>query len=217
MFSWIVWLLNIVKHMLMDLVHTSPWRVIVYGGKAGSMERAILEEVVSSTNMDYLEMMPDDTDFAPEVRPFLTLNDELTVTSGRTAICRYLGRLWRSYPTTPSSALKVDASLETLEEFVRPWVTGEGPEYPEAHLRRFIEKVEQTLNPNYPYNIYNFESPTLADQCWAGAFRFVVSKELEEDPSEDFPLFKYWWQANVGEDVAFLTCETGDTEKSKED
>ena len=79
------------------------------------------------------------------------------------------------------------------------------------------DEVEQTLNPNYPYNIYNFESPTLADQCWAGAFRFVVSKELEEDPSEDFPLFKYWWQANVGEDVAFLTCETGDTEKSKED
>jgi hypothetical protein len=38
--------------------------------------------------------------------------------SGTFAVCRYFGRLWRLYPTTPTSALLLDSALDRLQVFV---------------------------------------------------------------------------------------------------
>jgi hypothetical protein len=178
--SWGTW----VKHCVLDWVHPVPERVEVYAGEG--LDRAIVMRVVRACHVPCAaRASDDDEDAAP---PVVWLGDE-EVARGVFAVCRYLGRLSRLYPTNPLGAASVDTVLEQLyhlalgEDEITRWVV-------QAHLVALDERLvdgEAWLE--------NLDAFSLADACWAGALEWA-EQELDTpmcDLMTDVPDLAAWW------------------------
>jgi len=110
-----------VKHVVLDYAHPFPDAITLFPGRDGSIDCAMVRHVVRALEPSDLTIVDAHPHNRDEERTTIWVHrddhNDLAVT-GAFAACRYLTRLWRLNPITPTSALIVDALLERLQRFV---------------------------------------------------------------------------------------------------
>lgn len=177
-----------IKHRILEYAHPMPQTVRVFAGPAGSVERAVIEAVMDFSFATPREGCPG------EDRPTLWVDDEWTGVYGWMPICRYLGLLWRAYPTTPLSALYVDGALDLLARFLQSDVP------PADRFCAFVTQLELRLekrDSDDPW-LEGFDSKTIADMCWHAALTHHMEEHTLEIDEEQHPLVFEWMCAMEG-------------------
>lgn len=183
------------KHTVLDVAHPLPSKgITVFLGSIGSLQSAITRDVISSTdipNLVVLTQHPDDPD--DEISSVWVDDEEH---QGCFAVCRYLGRLWRLYPVTPTSALIVDSLLDLLTIFSRPFACEKNVhvDFVREHLITYVEELDCCLTEDSYLGDLNLLS--LADVMWCASIRHVVTTYGLEDDFYDehaYPSFHAWW------------------------
>ena len=107
-------------------------------------------------------------------------------------VARYLGRYAYSYPRSPENAAAVDLSLARLQQLQA--VQHDKSLFIEQ-LRVSADYLERSFSDEALF-IEGFQTPTIADFLWEGAFVFAfVSDCRPEMLMETRPMLAAWWQA----------------------
>jgi glutathione S-transferase len=109
---------------------------------------------------------------------------------GAMAAVRYLGRLSRTYPTTPQTALRLDEALDDLQMFLVQIDRG----LEEVILLEMLQSVEKRFNGTDVW-MGGFERMTILDVCWAGVIRWLFERHVytSESMKKEFPQLNVWW------------------------
>ena len=165
---------------LTDLLFPLPATLYLFPGVAGSAERCMVLHVMRQTGLSILHVEDDGTRAGP---PLLWVEDATDGIRGTFALVRYVGRLWRLYPSDPAHALMVDSLLDSLASFMHSPDLTDAVTLLEARLRDYDDAAV----------LYGFEDPTVADYAWAAALAVhSVDKDAWYDP-ETVPHFHAWW------------------------
>jgi hypothetical protein len=201
-------MLNALKHWVLDLAHPLPRTLDVFAGWPGSVERAVVLRVASVVG-DGITLRWQTTGEGfdedlllqhPVVWPHADAHEGGVGHTGMLAVCRYLGRLWRLYPTDPANALAIDSALDLLQRFC-----GAARHADEALLpvlRAFLRALEDRMELHDSVWLEAMGCASLADLCWAAAYEWACvktrSSPLEaagEDETVEFPRLAAWWRA----------------------
>lgn len=155
------------KHAVLDCMHAPPGRVEVCLGKPGSLENSILARVV-----EYV-IMPIKIQTGEECT--VRVDDDIAIT-GCLSACRYIGRLFRIYPTDPCHAIGIDANLDLLCTVV----AAKGGRARSLALEAALDVLERVP--------YEYDSITVSDLCWAGAIEWFGDSTLFAHPR-----MQRWW------------------------
>lgn len=180
------------KHYVLDHAHPLPASVRVFAGPPGSLERCIVRGVLGVVDVPGLV----ECGAAAASLPTLWIAEDDVGVHGCLAICRYLGRLWRLYPTDPVAALGVDSALEQLSGLLTSLpltspavVLAQHLTELEARFERYEEKDQRT-----PW-LEGMDQPSLADVCWAAALRWVLYATERDGLPDTHPRVRRWWEA----------------------
>ena len=170
------------KPFVLRHAHPPPSVVEVFA-KDSSISICIMTEMIERLNdMTHTE-------------GYLALHDKesvLTVSEGTSQEglmpgIRFLGRLTRTYPTNPEDALKVDAALERVVDFI---TASKECESLEEAVAEHIEILEAAFDPDFLW-MDGFDSMSVLDVCWAGIFRWVSERDVKMVMP---PNLKCWWK-----------------------
>jgi len=178
-----------VKHWVLAKAHPLPDRIELETGKPGTIQHAVVLAVAHELlpEMQCIHVTtPDDTE-SMDVRPIVWIDDSDIGVYGWEPVCRYLGRLWRSYPIHPENALSVDGSLAHLNAFMRSVLVAEEEDEDVevvTHIVVSYLKEMETRQSEFDDDkwLEGFDEYTIADLCWYTALRFTMDKhDLEAD------------------------------------
>lgn len=173
------------KHWLLDLLHPLPARTVVCLGAPGSLESAIVREVIKRTHVPGLEEVSGS-------KVHVVVDEDSDPVEGWGPVCRYLGRLGRTYPTTPASALVVDGALDTLAQMAAALEHG-GP--PKDVVSTFVEMLEEGGFEEGEVWLMGMDAPSVADACWKGALRWAQTAELWDAAGDGN--VREWWRSSA--------------------
>lgn len=178
-------LCNHIKHWVLDHAHPIPTDLRLYPGKGGSIQRAIVQRVASAVDLPGLSVI-DEGHPEGEARPCLWVGGDCS--RGYGAVCRYLGRHWRLYPTTPESALVVDALLDRLASFAGPYEceADVSSEFSRTHLAVFARELDSTIDDPEGF-LGGFGTPSIADLMWCASIAHVSNAVLKVAPPDALP------------------------------
>lgn len=182
-------LAHAVRHYVLELAHPTPTYLQIYPGVPNSLHRRLVIDVVDACSIAEVELVE-----TPErTRPTLWIDGDAPV-EGCMAVCRYLGRLMRLLPVNPVSCARVDASLELLQSFVHAVTSSEegGGEERASRVAVFASLLEDSFESHASTkHMDGFNADTLADVCWAAAWKHVV--DGSDVPSvEEYPNLRSW-------------------------
>lgn len=183
------------KHRVLDSAHPLPRLVEVHVGNEHRVSAMIMAEMVESVR-DHLDTVLLITDSTEGNEVSTEVDDTVRVTGVVSAV-KYLGRLARSYPTTPTNALIVDGSIETMQRFLAIVVEWDEEDSIEVEslqplLREWMDTLESRFDPDYVW-MEGFTEKTIVDVCWTGIFRWVFENNLFEI-THDYPNLACWWR-----------------------
>ena len=195
MFSLIARFVQYVSHALrypvLEYAHPMPRTIRIYPGETGSLYRAIVTDLINVCALSQLEVVE-----TPErSRPTLWIDNEAPV-AGCITVCRYVGRHWRLLPVNPTTCASVDASLELLQSFLHPFIADTFSESIEMcdHVAVFASLLEDSFMVGESNHLNGFESDTLADVCWAAAWKHVMDTEGVTLEAEEYPNLYAWME-----------------------
>lgn len=206
------------KHYVLDAAHPAPKRIVVYPGCSGSVQNAILTEVLCFLDTTDIVVELDaskdaahspssssdgDASQTTDVTPSISLvhfedDDEESTIVGLMTVVRLLGRYWREYPTHPINSAKMDSAMELLSDFLSDAAIHNGDV---ERVRYFFTKLcdEHLKNDKEKYEYMGgFERKTLADVCWGAALRWIVLRHpyILDDiimGTNEFEALSFWW------------------------
>ena len=179
------------RHTILEYAHPMPATIRVYPGEAGSLYRAIVMDVVEVCALSQIEVVE-----TPErSRPTLWIDNDAPV-SGCMTVCRYLGRHWRLLPVNPATCATVDSSLELLQSFMYPFVAETFTESIQMcdHVAVFSSLLDNSFAVGETGHMNGFEADTLADVCWAAAWKHVMDTEGVSLGAEEYPNLHAWME-----------------------
>ena len=179
------------RHTILEYAHPIPRAVRVYPGETGSLYRSIVMDLVNVCALPQLEVVE-----TPErSRPTLWIDNETPV-AGCITVCRYIGRHWRLLPVNPTTCATVDSSLELLQSFMYPFVAETFTESIQMcdHVAVFASLLEDSFAVGETQHLNGFEADTLADVCWAAAWKHVMDMEGVTLDSEEYPNLYAWME-----------------------
>ena len=180
------------KPLMFEYLYPMPTSVDVFLGKPETIEHAIVAQLLVYTdNLDGLVKVSPLGD-EDKHRPAVWVENQPWPVHGCMSIARYLGRLWRMHPTAPEAALAVDGSLELLQLLVHSITAGSSDEFV-RYVVQLEERFEMATIDNAPW-MEGFNRPTVADVCWLGAFRYLITNNLFELEPSIFPHTDRWWR-----------------------
>lgn len=195
--SWTTALSRRVKHTVLDYAHPMPETMYVYAGAPGSLERSIVRGVLAVAPIPGLvESGPGEGE--NERVPMVWVGEDGVGMPGCLAACRYLGRLWRLYPTEPTAALCVDTALDQLSDVLEmdEQDSDDVKEVFKVHLQLLQDRLGRYPNAQH---LEELDAPSLADVCWVAALRWILYK-LDKtellDADQEFPNVAAWWEVN---------------------
>jgi hypothetical protein len=112
-------------------------------------------------------------------------------------VCRYFGKQWRLLPVNPATCAAVDSSLELLQSFMYPIVADlvSQPAQLSNHVATFCSLLEDTFRfDDVCHHLDAFDADTLADLCWAAAWRHVIYKHQITIDEVEYPRLYEWMQ-----------------------
>ena len=117
----------------------------------------------------------------------------------------------------PATCATVDASLELLQAFMYPFTAETFTESIQMcdNVAVFASLMEDSFAVGETNHLNGFESDTLADVCWAAAWKHVLEKEGVTLEADDYPNLYAWmeYQGVVEEEEE----ETDGGERTKKD
>ena len=176
------------KPWLLDVAHPLPKALELHHALQG-LNAFVLHKALEAMPVEGTTVLADSPGVEEgEVR--LLLGEE-TVTAGVLTVAKYLGRLWRTMPSTPESALRVDAQLDALQTLMARVTEKED----EAAVLTHLAWLEGTLSESAPY-LGGFVAPTVADVCCcrvpvAGGRRTACPRR--RGVRGGFPKVAAWW------------------------
>lgn len=181
---------SLLKHWILDRAHPLPTEVRVYPGVPGTLEYAVTRAVLARAPVVGLELREKGAEAEPTVWPDGEDGEEVT---GFLAVARYLGRLWRLYPTDPRNALPVDASLDLLASFAHEAASA-SPALLQDAVAACAHSLEERLGDG-PW-LEGMGACSLADACWVGVFAWARAADAwDDDCFEQTPRLRVWWRA----------------------
>ena len=180
-----------VKHWVLDAAYPPPAVIHVHAGVHG-VEHHIVSRVVCDMDVDSLVW---ETASGPPRVYFEEMEEEVT---GCFAVCRYVGRLQRLYPTHPRNAMYVDSLLEALQEAVHR-VRHDGTTTTTDVVVRAMASLEDTFPTDGSAWLHGFDAMTVADTCWCAFFEWCVTEGAVDDlPWHAHPRLHMWWMQLQG-------------------
>jgi len=189
LFKVLQFMAHSIRHTILNYAHPAPTLIRVYPGEKGTLYRSIVTHLIDACPIPQLEIVetPDRS------RPVVWIDDEIPV-AGCMTVCRYIGRQWRLLPIDPITCATVDSSLELLQSFLYPIVADIFTESKQMcdHIAVFATILEETFEAGDTNHLNGFESDTLADVCWAAAWKHVIDMEGVSLPATEFPNLGAW-------------------------
>ena len=187
------------RHRVLEYAHPLPETIRIFPGAKGSLHRAIMTDLIDVCNLPHVEVVE-----VPERnRPTVWIEHEHPI-AGCMTVCRYLGRHWRLLPINPTTCAMVDSSLELLQSFMYPFVAESFTESIQMcdHVAVFAMILEDTFDAGETDHLNGFASDTLADVCWAAAWKHVMDMEGVTLSASDYPNLRAWmeYQGIIAED-----------------
>ena len=206
-----------VKHVVLDYAHPPPFRITIFPGGEMTVDAALVNATLACTdlkNVIVLTTPPEER--SDDTRAIIWLRDEQgreTEVTGAFAICRYLARLWRLNPTTPTSALIVDSALEHLSSFANSLMDDPDPSNVSVKLKSFLEVTNDEFCEDSLY-IGGMHSISLCDVMYRASIEYALTL-MDKSFVEAFPedeenvLVHNWWSRD---DPESISLETGDSD-----
>lgn len=170
-------ILSRLKHLVLDLAHPLPVEVELYSGHETSLHGMVLTEAFHSLDFPNTSITYYDIDCDVVVR----VDDDVEV-QGIVPVLRYLGRLNRTYPTAPLSALLCDAALDILSDFLHD---------PESRTPSSLQSLEGMLHDDA--YLSGLDSMSIADVAWRGVMKWILRRDPVALTSEMYPNLYRWW------------------------
>ena len=172
-----------VKHIVLDGAHPFPESIRIVG-RNGTWQHAIVSHVVAKTFGDDIrvELTGDSDD--DKIR--LWVDDDATPIVGWMTVVRYLGRLFRTYPTHPAYGAMIDTSLERLDQLLCLF-TERNHECAVA----LLQAIDNHLEVGGCAYMEEMSTESVADVCWAAAVLFHMAED--EVPWAELHLASAWW------------------------
>lgn len=203
-----------IRHTILDYAYPVPDSIRVYPGPAGSLYHSIVSKIVEECSLPQLEVV----DCPARSRPAIWIDDDATPATGWETVCRYIGRQWRVLPTNPHTCATVDSFVELLQSFVYPFVAETFTSHIEMgdHAATFATILEDSFAECGNKHLGAFNSNTVADLCWAAAWKHVMEIEGVTLATVDYPCLHEWMthQGVVADELCVVngTNETSDDE-----
>jgi hypothetical protein len=182
-----------VRHLVLDHAHPLPKTVRVYPGAHDSIYRSLVLGVLDTCRIPGTVVVES----SEQHRPSMWLEDEAKSVEGCMTVCRYFGKQWRLLPVNPATCADVDSSLELLQSFLYP-IVGDLVSQPAQlsnHVATFCSLLEDTFRfDDVCHHLNGFEADTLADLCWASAWRHVIDKHQIIIDEVEYPRLYEWMQ-----------------------
>ena len=181
-----------IKHSVLAYAHPLPCIIEVHVGCERSISVIMMQEMIECIN-DTCDVV-----FIPNSCEGNTVcietNDETRVSGVMPAI-RYLGRIGCMYPTTPESALQIDASLDRIGDLISE--TQKWDEKDKDTCQGIVVKHMQALEDEFHSRhvwIDGFDEKTVLDVCWTAIFRWIFENEVLSEMGEEYPNLVCWWR-----------------------
>lgn len=177
-----------IKHTILDHAHPLPDGITVSLDDPTSVHGAMVLDVVRSTHLDCLSIVDGDH---PPMIVVHQEGEEDVVCSEPFAACRYIARLWKLYPTNPTSVLVVESHLERLEAFVA------ARDDLRARLVAFVTDLETRQAAVEGPHIGGMTGRTLCDVAYQSVIQTCLDR-LETTfealfDAEGHPSVRAWW------------------------
>lgn len=208
------------KHTLLEYAHPLPSLTEIHVGGSKGVNALVMEEM-----MRCMQSVPNVvlvTESTEENVVQLEIDDDVLV-EGLMITIRFLGRLSRRYPITPSSALFVDSNLDRLQQFLPTlyeWSCTEqlDKERVMARVSSELEWLETRFCEDSVW-LEGFDSKTVADVCWTGVIRWIVENDLWEPDmtTSQYDNLACWWSCVRPEYIAVEDGDGDEHEDKKEE
>ena len=181
------------KHVVLDLAHPLPAEVRLRLRETGG-QACVVRAVATMARVDGLNVIILDASDVHE--PHVRVGDGTEEVVGAMAAVRYLGRLARTYPTTPSEALRVDGALDrfkrTLDE-IEAW-EWQRDRYPDTVVVEGLCVAADELG-GFEW-MKDVDRCGVVDACWTGLIGWLLDQHLytEEALTREFPTLAAWWR-----------------------
>ena len=205
-----------IKHSVLAYAHPFPSIIEVHVGREHSIPAKIMSEMldcIDYCNDVYISNSCQENDVFTEV------NDDIRV-PGLLAGIRYLGRISRMYPTTPETALQIDASLDRVSHLIdvmHKWEENNFSKDEKELIQGIVAKHMQNLEEQFHSKliwIAGFDQKTVLDVCWTAIFCWFSENNIVSEIGEEYPNLACWWQ-HVRPEYVVLD-EISDDEKTDE-
>lgn len=196
------------KPFILTYAHPLPRIIDVFTGKPDTMEHAIVQELLIYTDQLDGRVYKNPFNNGDNVVPAIWIDNQVVPTYGCMAVCRYLGRLWRLYPSCPRNALAADGSLDLLQRLI--YAKHDNNNQLVVYMAELEERLERFDDTSTWME--GFDTLSVADVCWAGAIRYLLKKDMFEIDKEMFPKIASWWD-DINESTA---SETSDDDSDNE-
>ena len=205
------------KHVLLGFAHPLPSNVTIRG-RDGGLESHVVKHVACVHRFQELKvaMVCDTT--AGDLTIRLDDDDEVT---GALAAIRYIGRVSRTYPTNPVTALCVDRGLDIFQVALSGFTRLERDflVIPTQLIVNALETAEGHLLSEHDTWMEGFQGMTILDACWFGLIEWIVLHDLctEKSVEEEFSRLNVWWKIMASRKAKEESEEESEEERAEEE
>ena len=218
-----------IKHFVLDHAHPHPSSIEIFPGDKRTMDAALVTSILECTDIDNVVVLSEPKEDTEYEGALIWIKegdkDEIEI-SGSFAICRYLGRLWRLNPITPSSALVVDSALESLKTFTcHLEMLGDDRAAMTYHLTSFLNDILNDELHGETIHIGGMQSMSLCDIMYRAAIQHALTTVdeslevvLEKNP-RTIRLHEWWEREKIRyislEETTDVEDDDADTKKTE--